>query len=33
VDPETIAAVRKATADRTRPWTRDELTALADTMR
>jgi mono/diheme cytochrome c family protein/glucose/arabinose dehydrogenase len=30
VDPETIATVRKATADRTRPWTRDELTALPD---
>ena len=29
VDPGTVKAVRTATADRTRPWTNDELTALA----
>jgi mono/diheme cytochrome c family protein/glucose/arabinose dehydrogenase len=28
VDPSSIAAMRKATADRTRPWTNEELTAL-----
>ena len=29
VDAATVKAVRAATADRTRPWTNDELTALA----
>lgn len=29
VDPETVQAVRALTADRTRPWTDDELRALA----
>jgi mono/diheme cytochrome c family protein len=29
VDPATVAAVRKATAGRPRPWTNDELTKLA----
>jgi mono/diheme cytochrome c family protein len=29
VDEATVASVRAATADRTRPWTNDELTALA----
>ena len=28
VDPAVVIATRKATADRTRPWTNDELTAL-----
>jgi hypothetical protein len=28
VDPSTVAATRKATADRMRPWTNDELTKL-----
>jgi mono/diheme cytochrome c family protein len=28
VDPTVVIATRKATADRTRPWTNDELTAL-----
>ena len=29
VDPNTVKEVRTATAGRTRPWTNDELTALA----
>ena len=29
VDPATVKAVRAATAERTRPWTDDELFALA----
>jgi len=28
VDPAQIGVTRKATADRTRPWTNDELTRL-----
>ena len=28
VDPAAVAQTRKATADRTRPWTNDELTRL-----
>ncbi|CAN5751734.1 hypothetical protein BH24ACI4_BH24ACI4_27120 [soil metagenome] len=30
VDPAVVARIRKATAARTRPWTEDELIALAD---
>ena len=30
VDAATVKAVRAATAGRTRPWTNDELTALAN---
>jgi mono/diheme cytochrome c family protein len=29
VDPATVKSVREATAGRTRPWTHDELTAMA----
>ena len=33
VDEATVKSVRALTADRTRPWTNDELTALAATGR